>query len=65
MTCGGGIQFRNRTCDGPFYNGTDCSGDDVENRTCSDFNCPGRLTRNLDSLDFYNIYDLLLNQIQT
>lgn len=43
VSCGGGIQFRNRTCHGPFYNGSDCSGEDLQNRTCNDFNCPGSI----------------------
>ncbi|XP_053393892.1 SCO-spondin-like isoform X2 [Mercenaria mercenaria] len=40
VTCGGGIQWRNRTCDGPYYGGAKCEGPDKQNQTCNDFFCP-------------------------
>ncbi|GFS05116.1 SCO-spondin [Elysia marginata] len=40
VTCGGGFQARNRSCDGPYYKGLDCQGDTVENQTCNTQPCP-------------------------
>ncbi|XP_052257629.1 SCO-spondin-like [Dreissena polymorpha] len=40
VTCGGGTQWRNRTCDGPYYGGAACIGPEKENQTCNEFNCP-------------------------
>ncbi|XP_060586807.1 SCO-spondin-like isoform X3 [Ruditapes philippinarum] len=40
VTCGKGIQWRNRTCDGPFYGGAACDGPAKQNQTCNDFHCP-------------------------
>ncbi|GFS05101.1 SCO-spondin-like [Elysia marginata] len=40
VTCGGGFQARNRSCDGPYYKGLDCQGDAVENQTCNTQPCP-------------------------
>ena len=42
-TCDGGVMYRNRLCEGPFYNGDDCVGSDVDNATCNDFPCPGEI----------------------
>ncbi|KAK7100724.1 hypothetical protein V1264_023622 [Littorina saxatilis] len=40
VTCGNGIQFRNRTCEGPFYGGDDCVGDPEDSQTCHPRMCP-------------------------
>ncbi|GFN97244.1 sco-spondin-like, partial [Plakobranchus ocellatus] len=40
VTCGGGHQVRNRTCDGPYYQGLDCQGPAEENQTCNTQPCP-------------------------
>ena len=43
VTCGGGIQWRNRTCIGPFYGGANCT-DPLENsRDCNTHECPSKL----------------------
>ncbi|XP_067679122.1 A disintegrin and metalloproteinase with thrombospondin motifs adt-1-like isoform X3 [Haliotis asinina] len=40
VTCGGGIRWRNRTCNGPFYGGADCDGARNESEACNDHYCP-------------------------
>ncbi|KAK3089127.1 hypothetical protein FSP39_001055 [Pinctada imbricata] len=40
VTCGGGNQVRNRSCEGPYYEGKECEGDDMETRDCNTQNCP-------------------------
>lgn len=40
VTCGGGIQWKNRSCIGPFYGGEDCSGAFEESTTCNTHPCP-------------------------
>ncbi|GFN97238.1 hemicentin-1 [Plakobranchus ocellatus] len=40
VTCGGGLQDRNRTCVGPFYGGQNCEGPSLDNRTCNTHPCP-------------------------
>ncbi|XP_033738097.1 SCO-spondin-like isoform X2 [Pecten maximus] len=40
VTCGGGEQWRNRSCDGPFYGGADCEGNYEDNRECNMHECP-------------------------
>ena len=44
-SCGGGIQYRNRSCNNPapMYGGMNCShlGEMMENRTCANVSCPG------------------------
>ena len=43
VTCGGGIQLRNRTCDGPHYGGLDCwNGTDTDYQRCGTNPCPGK-----------------------
>lgn len=42
VTCAGGVMYRNRLCEGPFYNGEACVGADVDNATCNEFACPGK-----------------------
>ncbi|KAH9492583.1 Hemicentin-1 [Bulinus truncatus] len=39
-TCGQGVQQRNRTCNGPLFGGSDCSGAVNETQTCNLYNCP-------------------------
>ncbi|XP_041359749.1 SCO-spondin-like isoform X3 [Gigantopelta aegis] len=39
-TCGGGIQFRYRTCVPPKYGGADCKGESQEHQSCNDNPCP-------------------------
>ena len=41
LTCGGGLQFRNRTCIGPFNDGEPCNGSYIDMQSCYDHNCPG------------------------
>ncbi|XP_052221435.1 coadhesin-like isoform X2 [Dreissena polymorpha] len=40
VTCGGGIQWRNRSCIGPFNGGVNCSGDYDERQDCNTQECP-------------------------
>jgi len=44
-TCGQGLQRRDRACDSPWpsKDGNHCSGDSVDNRLCTDFQCPGKI----------------------
>ena len=42
-TCGNGTQTRERECDGPYYNGLDCSGDTSETQNCFVVHCPGNV----------------------
>jgi len=42
-TCGGGIQSRSRECQGPFYNGSQCQGNNTQYQSCNDQECPGKL----------------------
>lgn len=44
MTCGGGLQYRNRSCDGPRYGGAECAGADEEQRDCGENPCPSKTT---------------------
>ncbi|XP_046875286.1 adhesion G protein-coupled receptor B1 [Hypomesus transpacificus] len=39
-TCGGGNQQRRRSCEGPFFGGEPCPGDNGEMRRCNDKRCP-------------------------
>ncbi|RUS87810.1 hypothetical protein EGW08_004409 [Elysia chlorotica] len=39
-SCGGGLQARNRSCDGPHHLGQDCLGPAEENQTCNTQPCP-------------------------
>uniref|UniRef100_A0A8C7XM51 Adhesion G protein-coupled receptor B1b n=1 Tax=Oryzias sinensis TaxID=183150 RepID=A0A8C7XM51_9TELE len=39
-TCGGGIQQRQRVCEGPFFGGEPCPGEGGEQRRCNDKRCP-------------------------
>ena len=41
FTCGNGTRWRNRTCEGPFYNGAPCEGDNEEIERCFERHCPG------------------------
>ena len=43
VSCGGGVQFRERTCDSPSpqYGGKDCDGPSRENRSCWETECRG------------------------
>ncbi|XP_046560771.1 A disintegrin and metalloproteinase with thrombospondin motifs adt-1-like, partial [Haliotis rubra] len=40
LTCGGGLRSRKRDCEGPFFGGTDCTGNDEEQELCNEQNCP-------------------------
>lgn len=40
-TCGGGIQQRQRVCEGPFFGGEPCPGETKEQKRCNDKRCPG------------------------
>ncbi|CAG2239285.1 Hemicentin-1,Coadhesin,Adhesion G protein-coupled receptor B3,Thrombospondin-2,Thrombospondin-1,Mucin-like protein,Adhesion G protein-coupled receptor B1 [Mytilus edulis] len=41
-SCGGGLQFRNRTCSDPEpqFGGIDCVGNSVDNNVCNEHECP-------------------------
>uniref|UniRef100_A0A665WSW0 Adhesion G protein-coupled receptor B1b n=1 Tax=Echeneis naucrates TaxID=173247 RepID=A0A665WSW0_ECHNA len=39
-TCGGGVQQRQRVCEGPFFGGEPCPGDKGEQRRCNEKRCP-------------------------
>ncbi|XP_077362631.1 adhesion G protein-coupled receptor B1-like isoform X2 [Festucalex cinctus] len=39
-TCGGGIQQRQRVCDGPFFGGEPCPGERGEQKRCNEKRCP-------------------------
>uniref|UniRef100_A0AAY4D672 Brain-specific angiogenesis inhibitor 1 n=1 Tax=Denticeps clupeoides TaxID=299321 RepID=A0AAY4D672_9TELE len=39
-TCGGGIQERQRACDGPFFGGEPCPGSKRESKQCNEKRCP-------------------------
>lgn len=43
VSCGGGAQYRNRTCDNPEqeYGGLFCNGTDIDFIACSQDDCPG------------------------
>ena len=41
VTCGGGLRWRNRTCDGTIYGGDYCVGAANESDVCSTEPCPG------------------------
>ena len=45
VSCGGGVQFRKRSCDSPppKYGGKDCDGLSQENCFCREIECPGSL----------------------
>lgn len=40
VSCGGGTKTRERSCDGPFYGGADCVGDNLETAECGTSKCP-------------------------
>ncbi|KAL8625611.1 hypothetical protein ACOMHN_043886 [Nucella lapillus] len=40
VTCDDGLQYRNRTCDGPYYGGDDCVGNATDSRHCHPTICP-------------------------
>uniref|UniRef100_A0A7N6FDC0 G-protein coupled receptors family 2 profile 2 domain-containing protein n=1 Tax=Anabas testudineus TaxID=64144 RepID=A0A7N6FDC0_ANATE len=39
-TCGGGVQQRQRVCEGPFFGGEPCPGEKGEQRRCNEKRCP-------------------------
>ena len=43
VTCGGGVQSRNRTCNNapPAYGGRGCDKDSHETKSCNTAHCPG------------------------
>ena len=44
VSCGGGIQTRNRTCTNPTpaHGGALCVGDETESQTCNSNQCEGK-----------------------
>ena len=48
-TCGGGTSTRRRLCDSPapLYGGRECTGSEVEEKTCNNQQCPGQNTLSL------------------
>ena len=57
VSCGGGVQFRKRSCDSPppKYGGKDCDGPSRENRSCREIECPGSL-----GIFFFRTYTIYL-----
>ena len=41
QTCDQGEEVRTRTCEGPFYGGEPCSGDEEEKESCKLRDCAG------------------------
>uniref|UniRef100_H3DJM8 Adhesion G protein-coupled receptor B1 n=1 Tax=Tetraodon nigroviridis TaxID=99883 RepID=H3DJM8_TETNG len=39
-TCGGGVQQRQRVCEGPFFGGEPCPGEKGEQKRCNERRCP-------------------------
>ncbi|XP_057684686.1 adhesion G protein-coupled receptor B1-like isoform X3 [Corythoichthys intestinalis] len=39
-TCGGGIQQRQRACEGPYFGGVPCPGERGEQKRCNEKRCP-------------------------
>uniref|UniRef100_A0A8C2ZN93 Adhesion G protein-coupled receptor B1 n=1 Tax=Cyclopterus lumpus TaxID=8103 RepID=A0A8C2ZN93_CYCLU len=39
-TCGGGLQKRQRVCEGPFFGGEPCPGEKGEQKRCNEKRCP-------------------------
>ena len=55
VTCGGGLQWRNRTCNGPFHGGAPCQGDFTESKICNTDHCPSKyLVRCSGGLQWHN-----------
>ncbi|GFN97239.1 thrombospondin-1 [Plakobranchus ocellatus] len=46
VTCGGGEQSRERTCDGTRHGGTYCQGEHNQTRDCNTHNCPAHGGKN-------------------
>ena len=42
VTCGGGIQWRYRTCIGPFFGGDECTEPLEESQECNTLLCPSK-----------------------
>ena len=42
LSCGGGVQYRDRDCVPALHGGTNCTGLWQEDRVCNDDYCPGR-----------------------
>ena len=43
MSCGGGVQSRNRQCEAPQHGGEDCTGENDEKQKCNeDIICTGK-----------------------
>ena len=42
VTCEGGLQWRDRVCEGPFYGGADCEGPRNDSQSCNTQECPGK-----------------------
>jgi hypothetical protein len=42
VTCAGGFRSRERSCDGPYHGGSNCTGDWRETQGCNTLNCPGK-----------------------
>lgn len=55
LTCGNGTQSRNRSCEGPYFGGKNCTGDWGQTKDCNTFPCPGKYISNLF---FFSVNDL-------
>lgn len=51
-TCGGGLQQRQRMCEGPMFGGEPCPGDREEKRRCNERRCPGHYALHTNKLYF-------------
>ncbi|XP_074654579.1 SCO-spondin-like [Tubulanus polymorphus] len=40
VSCGNGTQARSRQCNGPFYGGAQCPGDETDQQSCNTHPCP-------------------------
>lgn len=56
LTCGNGTQSRNRSCEGPYFGGKNCTGDWGQTKDCNTFPCPGKYISNL--FFFFSVNDL-------
>lgn len=54
VTCGGGIQRRERECDGPYHGGANCTGPEDDYQECNTNPCPGMSKNDIDFFSLRN-----------